>query len=334
MSDPKKAMAYQHNKMALASADFDQCMCILTLADWLNLMLMAKSSLANWEQKLTKNWANFGNLEIISWHNLNGGRINNTTDATNPSILLPVQDSATNQRCASGVKFVQIQLVLNFPNLNTIQGASNTFLRGKYYIQLPQSTIQLTNAAGNQYRSITFTGPADLHTLSANEVKHEILDVMHQDGPFNLLAPAFNLLSCRMDSSSIYGELKTLVVLLASDTIHNQIFSVLVPGYLVEPPQTVLDHIWQSYTDANCTPHWLGAQVYYSTFLNVIIVLQSGGIPYQYQHCRYLYGPHQSYLQQRIPGQLTQSQEDSPSSCTCAVTHPNQDASGADQDRE
>jgi hypothetical protein len=60
-----------------------------------------------------------------------------------------------------------------------------------------------------------------------------------------------------------------LLVLLASDTIHSQIFSVLVPGYLVEP-QTVLDHIWQSNTDVDGTPHWLGAQVYYSTFLNGI----------------------------------------------------------------
>jgi hypothetical protein len=36
----------------LASADLDQCVHILTLAEQLNLMLMAKSSLAHWEQKV------------------------------------------------------------------------------------------------------------------------------------------------------------------------------------------------------------------------------------------------------------------------------------------
>jgi hypothetical protein len=32
MSDPEKAMAYQHNKTAFASADLDKCACIFVLA--------------------------------------------------------------------------------------------------------------------------------------------------------------------------------------------------------------------------------------------------------------------------------------------------------------
>ncbi len=47
MSDPKKAMAYQQNKTALASADLDQQARILALAERLNLMLTAESSLAD-----------------------------------------------------------------------------------------------------------------------------------------------------------------------------------------------------------------------------------------------------------------------------------------------
>ncbi len=41
MSDPEKALAFQHNKTALAGADLDQRAQILTLADRLNLMLTA-----------------------------------------------------------------------------------------------------------------------------------------------------------------------------------------------------------------------------------------------------------------------------------------------------
>ena len=52
MSDPEKAMAYQQNKTALSSANLDQKECILALADRLDLMLTAESSLANWERKL------------------------------------------------------------------------------------------------------------------------------------------------------------------------------------------------------------------------------------------------------------------------------------------
>jgi hypothetical protein len=51
----------------------------------------------------------------------------------------------------------------------------------------------LTNGVGNAYNLTTFLGAANLRTLFAAKVKHDILDETHQDGPFNLLEPAFNL---------------------------------------------------------------------------------------------------------------------------------------------
>ena len=91
MADPEKAMAFQQNKTALASADLDQKARILALADRLDLMLTAESSLADWEQKLRCNWANFANLSILSWHGANGNILTNTATAADASILLPVQ---------------------------------------------------------------------------------------------------------------------------------------------------------------------------------------------------------------------------------------------------
>jgi hypothetical protein len=44
---------------------------------------------------------------------------------------------------------------------------------------------------------------------------------------------------------------------------------VLVPGYSLEL-HNVLDHIWQSYIDADGTQIRLTAQVYYTTFLNAV----------------------------------------------------------------
>ena len=44
---------------------------------------------------------------------------------------------------------------------------------------------------------------------------------------------------------------------------------MLVPGYSLEP-HNVLDHIWQSYIDANGTQIRLTAQVYYTTFFNAV----------------------------------------------------------------
>ncbi len=132
-----------------------------------------------------------------------------------------MQDGAQNQCRISGVKFVCIQLDLDFADLNTIQGATNTVLWGDYYLQLSQTMVQLTNAAGNQYNLSTFHGPQDICTLSADKVRCQILIITHQDGPFELLAPAFNLSSCHTKSARIYGKLKTMVVKLASPTIHD-----------------------------------------------------------------------------------------------------------------
>ncbi len=87
-------MVFQQNKTALASAELDQKACILALADWLDFMLTAKSSLADWERKLRRNWANFANLSILSWHSGNGNLINNTVTAVDASILLSVQNGA------------------------------------------------------------------------------------------------------------------------------------------------------------------------------------------------------------------------------------------------
>jgi hypothetical protein len=78
----------------------------------------------------------------------------------------------------------------------------------------------------------------------------KIFNETHQDRLFDLLKPAFNLSTCKTDSFVVYSNLKTLIVELVSNTIHRQPFSVLIPVYSMEP-QTVLDHIWQSYFNKN-----------------------------------------------------------------------------------
>jgi len=137
------------------------------------------------------------------------------------------------------------------------------------YIELPQRTVQLTDGNGNQYNLTTYHGTGDLRNLTADAVKLEILDETQQDGPIDLLQPPFNIPSCQTDSSVVYGNLKRRVVLLALDSVHQLLFSELVPGYSMEP-HSVLEHIWQSYVDDKGTHVQLSAQVYYTSFLNAI----------------------------------------------------------------
>jgi hypothetical protein len=127
--------------------------------------------------------------------------------------------------------------------------APNVILQGEYYIQLPQSLHDLTNKRNQDYRLTSWLGAANLRMMSTTNIQQAILDITHQDGLFDLLVPSFNLLSCRTDSSAMYGELKLLVVRLALDTIHETMFMVLVPGYSIKL-HNVLDHIWQCYINA------------------------------------------------------------------------------------
>jgi hypothetical protein len=189
--------------------------------------------------------------------------------AANPALLLPVQNGAANVCRSLGIKFVRVQLALNYANLIWYDPPPNTTLRGEYYIQLPQDSVNLQNVLGNPYCLTTFLRAANLRTLSVADVQRDILGATHQDGPFDLLKPSFNLTSCRTDRAVMYSKLKSQVVRLASPTIHQQLFKVLVPGYLIEP-HNVLDHIWQSFVNQEGKHIRLTAQVYYTTFLNAI----------------------------------------------------------------
>jgi hypothetical protein len=185
MSDPEKALAFQHNRTALAGADLDQRAQILTLANRLNLMLTAEAGLADWERKLSKNWSNFQYLRILSWPDERGMRIKATTIPGDLSVLLPFQNGNIADCCAPGVKFVRVQLELDFANLTiaTANPAPNVVLQGEYYIQLPQSSRDLVNGVNAAYTLTLWLGPADLRTMSTIAVQHDILGITHQDGP-------------------------------------------------------------------------------------------------------------------------------------------------------
>jgi hypothetical protein len=120
-------------------------------------MLMAKSGLANWERKLSWNWVNLQFLTILSWHNAKGAAITNMTVAGDLSFLLPYQDEPVTGCRAAGIKFVRVQLKLDFADLTIAMAAPtpNVILRGEYYIQLPQSSKDLTNSNGTGYRLTT-----------------------------------------------------------------------------------------------------------------------------------------------------------------------------------
>jgi hypothetical protein len=166
-------------------------------------MLLAKWSLADWGRKLSCNWANFANLMILSWHNAKGNSITDMTSASDTSILKSVKDGKRDKCCSARIKFVRVQLELDYLDLVTRAGpeASNTVLLGEYYIQLPQNTKDLTSNKNIQYHLTIYLGGDDFGTLPPADIKWTLLNITHQDSPYNLLAPSFNLTSCQTNNT-------------------------------------------------------------------------------------------------------------------------------------
>jgi hypothetical protein len=68
--------------------------------------------------------------------------------AANTAILLPVIDGAIANCCRPNVKFVRVQISLDFRALANVDPPGLTTLRVVYYVELPQTSRAMVNGAG------------------------------------------------------------------------------------------------------------------------------------------------------------------------------------------
>jgi hypothetical protein len=86
----ERGHAYQVNKAALTNLPADFSL-ILDAFGWqLNASLMVEGIMSDWCHYFKDRWMDFGNLTILSFHQLDGDRIDDTTVAANPQVLLPL----------------------------------------------------------------------------------------------------------------------------------------------------------------------------------------------------------------------------------------------------
>ncbi len=102
----------------------------------------------------------FAHLTILSSHRSNGDKIDDTTLAANPQVLLPIMNGAVAGCQKQDVKFVCVQCTLNFTTavgLITIYPyPASTTICALYYIELPQGSHTLMNGAGAPYNLLSF----------------------------------------------------------------------------------------------------------------------------------------------------------------------------------
>jgi hypothetical protein len=262
MKLPERAHAFQINKTALAAPGIDRRVMIDTLGAQLNLSAIVDGILGNWTHHFQRAWCNFDNLTILLFHNDAGAQVNDTT-AADLAVLLPVIDGPVTDCRKKNIRFVRVQLNLDFASLVTLDPPGVTVLRVEFYIELPQSSRALTNGSSTAYRLTTFLGPDDIHLIPAAGFSRDILAGTLQDGPIGLLRPDFNLTSAKTDSTTIAAEINSKIIRLATPSVFDHLFNQLCPGYSKEP-HAALNHIRQTYDDATGnTIFLLGLQVLY-----------------------------------------------------------------------
>ena len=180
---------------------------------------------------------------------------------------MPVIDGILANCRRANVKFVRVQITLDFRPLVSVDPPGLTTLCMEYYIELPQTSCAMLNGVGVGYNLVTYHGPDDLRTLTMRQVQDDILAQTLQDGPYDLRPASFNLKTARTDGTALRSEIEGKILRLAYPTICNTLFLELCPGYSNQP-HAALDHIRQVHHDRDGNQVVSTVQAYFQQLMN------------------------------------------------------------------
>jgi hypothetical protein len=179
-----------------------------------------------------EHWLDMTHLSIVSFRDSSGTGL--------PSILKPVIDGAVANCRPADVRFVRLELSLDFCPLCTAAAATdNTTVRTNYYLELPQTTIAVNDGHGHPRNLITFHGTADLRTLSVQQVEDAILQHVPQGGPVTLREAEDFVTEATIDDISPMENITRAILKLAVKTVERAIFETLCPNYPTKPHAAV-----------------------------------------------------------------------------------------------
>jgi hypothetical protein len=266
----ERTHAFQVNKLALKDLPTNLWLVIDMFGAQLNASSTVKGILSNWRCFFQERWMDFGHLLILSFHNSQGARMDNTTTAANAQVFLPIQNGPLAGCHKQEVQFVQVQCTLDFAPFIMVDPYPVSFtLHVLYYIKLPQSSQGIMNGSGVAYNLNSYLGPADLWTLTPEVVRTTILSPVLQDSPVLLEASDFNLQNRNTNASGIGLEIDGKILKLAWHQLCASIFNELCPGYSNQP-QAALEHIKQSYINADGNNVCIPVFAYYQRMMNAI----------------------------------------------------------------
>ncbi len=241
----ERAHAFQICKSALSTLNINIHILFDALGSQLNCMATIDGLVYNYTQIYKEGWYNPANLQILSFHDSTGMQINITTIARNPAILLPIVNGHVADCRQKDVRYVCVQLSLDFAGLLGPQHIGESVIKSVYYIELPQTSVNMTNGVGAAYVLTTYHGLVDITSMTAEQVLVDIINPCLQRGPISLSRADFNLQEANTDSTTVKDQLINKTLVLGYASICASVFAILCPGYSNQP-HAILDHIRQA----------------------------------------------------------------------------------------
>jgi hypothetical protein len=265
----ERAHAFQVNKTALTNAQGIEISQIHdAFGAQMNSSSTVKGLISIWRQYFQEQWMDFTHLAILSFHQSNGNRIDDTTVAGSPEVLLPIIDGSAAACRKPDIKFVRVRCTINFAGLVSVNPYPvHPILRVDYYIKLPQ-TIQGVRRGATDINIETFCGAADLRTLSTAAV-WVLLDQIQQDAPVLLKASNFNLQATNTDSINLAAKIDRRILKLVWHQICASLFTKVCTGYTSQP-QAAFNHIKQCYIDSDGNQVCVSVFTYYQRMMNAM----------------------------------------------------------------
>jgi hypothetical protein len=218
-------------------------------------------------QRLHDQWCDFtaaAGMQILSFHNSMGAVILNTTTAADPMILLPLQNGIINQCRAVDICFVRLQCIISFRDKITTAGSIYTF-RYEYYVELPQTTHNLTNGNNQPYQLTTWGGVDGLCTLTGAVVRQDILAHTLQVGPAQLIAPAFASKRATLETLTARIDIEESLLRMAFDQIAATLLKALAPNFTTQP-HVIIDQVRQVWMSEDGKWECMSVHDYFTQF--------------------------------------------------------------------
>ena len=159
----ERTYAFRVNNNLVKAIPINACLNIDIVSVQLNQAAFANGAKDEWICLFFQNWLTMAHLSIVSFHS-SGSVMNNAMTALDTKILLSVVAGDIPTCRPPVVRFICLQFELGCMILSAV--LRSPILKVVYYLELPQTSVDVTYGHVTDHSLVTCHGAANLRTLS------------------------------------------------------------------------------------------------------------------------------------------------------------------------